>query len=40
MTLAKLSLLVSYLRFLTKPFIRGLNWAMIAMISAWGTGML
>ncbi|KAL3481373.1 hypothetical protein BJX99DRAFT_253677 [Aspergillus californicus] len=36
MTLVKLSLLTSYLRFLIVPTFRYLNWAMIVLILGWG----
>ncbi|PTU22020.1 hypothetical protein P175DRAFT_0508898 [Aspergillus ochraceoroseus IBT 24754] len=40
MTLVKLSILLSYLRFLTVPLFRYMNWTMIALVLAWGSGML
>lgn len=36
MTLVKLSILISYLRFFTQPISRRLTWAMIALIVSWG----
>ncbi|KAF9892322.1 hypothetical protein FE257_002099 [Aspergillus nanangensis] len=36
MTLVKLSLLISYLRFLTKAIHRKLTWGMIGLTTAWG----
>ncbi|KAL3482779.1 hypothetical protein BJX62DRAFT_221192 [Aspergillus germanicus] len=38
MTLVKLSLLASYLRFLTIPLYRHLNWGMITLVASWGIG--
>jgi hypothetical protein len=38
MTLVKLSLLASYLRFLTIPLYRHLNWGMITIVASWGIG--
>ncbi|KAL2841833.1 hypothetical protein BJX68DRAFT_271014 [Aspergillus pseudodeflectus] len=40
MTLVKLSLLASYLRFLTLPLYRHLNWGMITLVTCWGIAFL
>ncbi|KAL2846387.1 hypothetical protein BJY01DRAFT_247291 [Aspergillus pseudoustus] len=40
MALVKLSLLASYLRFLTVPLFRHVNWAMIVLVACWAISFL